>query len=260
MPDKKNNMGPATRPLPGRRIHAAVAAKLAATAPDVLARLTLADADARANTPSQPSPNYRGDAAWLEQRGNRPLTVVNTRTGNQWERSAAGWWEPFHDSRRRTLVDQLGVLLASRDDQVATIVRLLRQDPRPAADLMREATQVAVQARRGVDLARVHITRSKALGELDRTDPTPHRLVEHVHDLPALLSSCDADIDTAVDPQWAAACRHQLARFEARGDGRFTFADLFPTRTEAVTELGRHLRWRRPGQRFYIEPGVGGLL
>jgi len=258
MVDKRANQGPATRPLPPR-LRADVAVALAETAPGVLASLTLANANARTAAESRPGPHYRGEAAWLERHGRRPVTVVNTRTGAYWERNNAGWWQPGGAPGDDDLVDQLGVLLASPNQQIGAIVRLLRQDPRPAEELMMAAQKAAVRARRGVDMARVHIIRSRALGELDRTDPTPHRLVEHVDDLAALLASCDADIDTATDPQWATACRHKLEQYQARGDGRFTYPDLYPDRPAAVAELGRHLRWRRPGQTFYVEPGVGGL-
>jgi hypothetical protein len=237
---------------------AELAAALADTAPGVLARLSLAGnatAPAVAGGPVPPPPHQHGDAVWLEPYGDRPPTVINTRTGASWQRNPAGWWEPAAGGPPALgLVDQLAALLASPEDQVDAIAALLRQEVRAPGELLMDAQRAALGARRGADPARLHVVRSEVVALLERTDPTPHRIVEEVTDLDALVASCVADAETADQPKWATLCADQRDKYAARGPGRFTFPFPFSFRAAALVDLGRHLRWLRPGQAFLVEP------
>jgi hypothetical protein len=251
------------RPSPHPRrvpMPADVAVALADTAPDVLARLSMAGAPAPEGQPAgaDPAPHRCGDAVWLEPHGTRPLTVISNRTGASWERGTVGWWTPaFGGPPVLELVDQLAELLLSREDQDDAVAVLLRQDIRAPGELFLDAQRAAVSRRRGADLSRLHTTRSRVLALLARTDPTPHRIVEVVDEPDVLLASCWADANTAVEDQWRDACLQLCQRYAARGPepGRFTFSDSpFPVRAAAAADLERHLRWRRPGHTFVVEP------
>ena len=204
------------------------------------------------------TPNRCGDAVWLEPHGARPLTVISTRSGASWERGTVGWWTPgFGGPPVLDLVDQVAELLLSREDQDDAIVVLLRQDIRGPGELFGDAQRAAVARRRGADLARLHTTRSRVLALLERTDPTPHRIVEVVTEPDALLASCWADANTAVEESWRVACVQLGQRYAGRGaqPGRFTYpGSPFPVRAAAVAGLEPHLRWRRPGHTFVVEP------
>lgn len=235
---------PQPQPMP-----AEVADALADTAPDVLARLSAAG-----NTAVPPT-HPHGEAVWLEPYGQRPLTVVNTRTGASWQRGTVGWWTPATGGPPpMSTVDQIVELLASPEDQVDALAVLLRQEVRAPGELMLVAQHAVMARRRGADVSRLHVVRSKVLTLLSRTDPLPHRIVEEVTDLDALVASCDADAETAVEERWGTLCAEQRDRYAARGAGRFTFPTPFLFRAAAAADLGRYLQWLRPGQAFIVEP------
>lgn len=251
--DRRPSPRPRRVPMP-----AAVADALAASAPGVLARLSMAGAPGDPPAVAGPTPNRCGDAVWLEPHGDRPLTVISNKSGASWERGTVGWWAPGPGGPPvLPLVDQLAELLLSGEDQVDAIAALLRQDIRGPGELFLDAQRAAMARRRGGDLARMHTARSRVLALLARTDPAPHRIVEVVAEPDVLLASCWADANTAVEEQWRAACLQLCERYAARGPqpGRFTYPGApFPFRAAATADLPRHLRWQRPGHTFVVEP------
>jgi hypothetical protein len=246
---------PRPRP-PSTEMPAEVAAVLAEAAPEVLDRLVLAGHRTAEAELQQAFPAGRlGDVVWLAPTDTRPLTLINNRTGASWERDPTGRWQPGTGPAAERLVDRIGVLLASPQDCTDAIVDLLRQDLRRPAELMVEAQQAAARARRGIDLARAHVVRTRALGILAETDRLPHQVVLVVDDVDAYAGSWHADGHTATGPYWQRYCWAMGKQAQESGAGEFPLAEDQPDRMAALLTVAEfRVTSARPGSTWRVRP------
>lgn len=199
-------------------------------------------------------PREVGQAVWLPGRDDRPLTVVNRRTRQAWERDKAGGWKP---SGQRTIppADQVSTLLAAPDG-VARAVSLLRQDPRPWQDLL--LTAAATATRWGCDRRRIDANQRAAADLLTATNTAPHRAVVVIDDSDVYAAAWFADASVSPDPQTAGYCCRQaqktLAAAASGAPLEYPTGDVFGTRQQAAQQVAQWRAWQRPGQSWRVEP------